>query len=321
MKLQKFLGVVVLCAVSSFAAAQGYPNKPIRLVVPFAPGGSSDAAARPIADRLGALLGQTVVVENRAGAQGVVGADVVARAASDGYTLLMMPGTHVLNTYLHATLPFDPIKDFTPVGMLVSVPFVFVTAADRPYSTLRGMLQYAEQHPEEISVGLTDALGLLAAESLKSVSPAVLTRVNYKGAPAIVTDVIGGHLSVGLTTPPVVMSFTKDKNSAVRPLAITSSERLASLPEIPTVSEATGVSGYDVATWYGIAGPANLPSDVVARLTAAISTVMADEEMRNRMLALGMSPMNDNSASAMTVKMTADATNWGRILKEAGVKP
>lgn len=321
MKLQKIFGVVVLCAISSFAAAQGYPNKPIKLVVPFAAGGSSDAAARPIADRLGTLLGQTVVVENRGGAQGVVGADVVARANPDGYTLLMMPGTHVLNSYMHATLPFDPIKDFTPVGMLVSVPFVFVTAADRPYSTLKEMLQYAEKHPDEISVGMTDALGLLAAESLRSVSAAVLTRVNYKGAPAIVTDVIGGHLSVGLTTPPVVMSFTKDKKSALRPLAITSSARLASLPDIPTVSEATGVSGYDVATWYGIAGPANLPSDVVNRLAAAISTVMAEQKVRERMLALGMSPVDDNSASAMAGKMTSDAKNWGRILQEAGIKP
>jgi tripartite-type tricarboxylate transporter receptor subunit TctC len=319
--LSAALAVGVVAAPQVGSAQESYPSRPIRLIVPFGPGGSSDASARPIAEKLSQDLGQPVVVENRSGGQTVVGADIVAKSPPDGYTLFYMPGTHLLDRYLVASVPFDPVKDFTPISRLVSVPFVFVTSSKGPFSDFKGMLAYGEKRSGGVSIGNTDALGLLASEKLKEISKTNLVPINYRSAPAIVTDVLGGHLEAGMTTPPVVLGFTKDKHSGLIAMAVTSARRVPSLPNVPTVSEATGLPDYDIATWYGIAGPANLPPAVVARLEKSIAKVMADPALRERLISLGVDIVEDLSARAMAQTMKVDTENWSKLADRAGLKP
>ena len=312
--------LVSMLAVSASAVADTYPTKPIRWVVPFAPGGSSDASARPIATLLGAELGQPVVVENRPGAGAIVGSDFVAKAPADGYTLLLVPGTHTLGKYLSKNLPYDPVKDFTPIGRMVSVPYVLVTGPKQPFASLPELIAFGSRQDKGFSFGTTDVLGMLTVELLKSVGNTKVVQINYKGAPAIVTDVLGGHLDAGATTPPVVKGFSQDKNG-LRMLAVTSARRSPSLPDVPTVAELTGIASFEVATWYGIAGPAGLPAPIAERIERALMKVMKDPELRTRLVNMGVDVIEDNSARAMAATMLSNADQWGALAEKAGIKP
>ena len=304
----------------SLSLADVYPSKPIRWIVPFAPGGSSDSSARPIASLLSAELGQQVVIENKPGAGAILGADFVAKAPADGYTLLLVPGTHTLGKYLSKNLPYDPIKDFTPVGRMVAVPYVLVTGPKQPFSNLMEMIAYGNQHGSGFSFGTTDVLGMLSVELLKSVGQTKVVQINYKGAPAIVNDVLGGHLDSGATTPPVVKGFSKEKNG-LRMLAITSAKRSPSLPDVPTVAELTGIKSFEIATWYGIAGPAGMPVNVVERLEKALIKVMVDPGLKTKLIDMGVDVIEDNSAKSMAATMRSNFDQWGKLADKAGIKP
>ena len=304
----------------SLSLADVYPSKPIRWIVPFAPGGSSDSSARPIASLLSAELGQQVVIENKPGAGAILGADFVAKAPADGYTLLLVPGTHTLGKYLSKNLPYDPIKDFTPVGRMVAVPYVLVTGPKQPFSNLMEMIAYGNQQGSGFSFGTTDVLGMLSVELLKSVGQTKVVQINYKGAPAIVNDVLGGHLDSGATTPPVVKGFSKEKND-LRMLAITSAKRSPSLPDVPTVAELTGIKSFEIATWYGIAGPAGMPVNVVERLEKALIKVMVDPGLKTKLIDMGVDVIEDNSAKSMAATMRSNFDQWGKLADKAGIKP
>jgi tripartite-type tricarboxylate transporter receptor subunit TctC len=313
------LALLALALVPQLAFAQSYPAKPVRVVVPFAPGGSADASMRPIAVRLGAALGQSFIVDNRGGAQSIIGADVVAKAAPDGYTLLLMPGALVLSPYLVQNVPFRPIGDFTPIAMLVTQPYVFVASQAQPFVTFKEMLAYAKSNPGKLAIGTTDPLGILAVQSLNSMAKIDLTQVNYKGAGPIATDVVGGHIPLGITAPPGFMAFYKDRK--VHVLAVTGPERLPAMPDVPTVAEASGVAGYNIQTWFALVGPAGLPRPIVDRLQREIAKILAEPEMRDVLIGLGMNPASDTTPERAAAIMKSDAERLGKLIEASGITP
>lgn len=285
------LSLQVLCV-----GAQSYPTKPVRIIVPFSPGGSSDGTARPIAEKLTQLLGQSFVIDNRPGAYGTLGAAMVAKADPDGYTLLLMPGTHVLTPRLMSSLPYHAINDFTPVSTLVFAPYVITGAKNQAFSNLREMAQNAKDNPG-LAIGNSEVTTRLAAEALSLAANVKFTHVTYKGGGPITNDVLGGHLPIGVATPIAVIAFHKDKR--LNALAVTSPKRLPSMPDVPTVAEALGIPQFDSQTWFALAGPANMPKSVVDRLHKAIAQIMADRELKDRMLSMGLIPAEDTSPESM----------------------
>jgi tripartite-type tricarboxylate transporter receptor subunit TctC len=313
------LAMLALALVAQPALAQSYPAKPVRVVVPFAPGGSADASMRPIAARLGAALGQSFVVDNRGGGQSVIGADLVAKAAPDGYTLLLIPGALVLSPWLVQNMPFRPIGDFTPIAMLVTQPYVFVAGQKQPFATLKEMIAHARANPGKLAIGTTDPLGILAVQSLNSMVKIDLTQIGYKGAGPIATDVVGGHIPLGITAPPGFMPFYKDRK--VHVLAVTGPDRSSAMPDVPTVAEALGEPGYNFQTWFALAGPAGLPRPIVDRLQREIAKIVADPEMRDVLVGFGMNPATDTTPERAAAIMKSDAERLGKLIEASGIKP
>ncbi|MEI6301182.1 MAG: tripartite tricarboxylate transporter substrate binding protein [Betaproteobacteria bacterium] len=315
----------VMCALLGLfalvheASAQAYPSRTVRLVVPFPPGGSADALARPLAERLSADLGQPVIVDNRGGGNTVIGADIVAKSAPDGYTLYLMPGAHVLSTRLMKNVPYHPIRDFTPVSMIVTTPYVIFSGANYPFKSLAELLAYAAANPDKISIGTTDALGKVVVATLNKYGKIQITEVSYKGAGPLASDVVGGHLSLGVNTPAVVNGL--QKAGSVRALALTGVRRLPLMKEIPTVAESIGAADFDVHTWFVLAGPANLPAAVADRLQVAMAKILADQGLRERLINLGMAPVDNTSAAAAAAMMQAYMDRMGALLESSGIRP
>ncbi|MCX7151934.1 MAG: tripartite tricarboxylate transporter substrate binding protein [Proteobacteria bacterium] len=310
--------VIVGLALAQPAMAQTYPVKPVRVIVPFAPGGSADGTARPIAERLGALLGQTFVVENRPGAQGVIGASMVAKADPDGYTLLLVPGTHVLVPLLTNSVPYHPLNDFTPVSNLVFAPYVIMSATNQPFTSLKDMVAYARENPMKLAIGNSEVTTRLAAESLSQAGNIKLTHVNYKGGGPIAADVLGGHLALGVATPVSVLAFHKDRK--VNALAVTSPKRLGSMPDVPTVAEALGVAQFDSQTWFALAGPAGMPRPVVDRLSRAITQILAEPAIRERLLTMGLIPAEDSTPEGLGNLMKSFSQRNAVLIEAAKIK-
>ena len=311
--------IVVSIALVPAALAQGYPSKPIRLIVPFAPGGSADATARPIADKLGTALGQPVVIDNRGGGLTVIGADLVAKSAPDGYTLFLMPGTHVLSPLLVKSVPFDPIKDFTPIAMVATVPHVLFSDPKLPFSTVAELVAHARANPGKLSVGTTDAIGRLAFEALRSATKIEIQQVNYKAAGTLAGDVVGGHIQLGFLTPPATLGFYKDRR--INALAVTSPTRAPSMPNVPPMAEAAGIPGYDIQTWFALAGPAGLPRPIVERLQREMQKILADADTREKLVAIGMAPVSDASTERALAVMRDDQERLGKLLQQVGIRP
>lgn len=313
-----WIGLIAILGLAQPVFAQSYPVKPVRIVVPFAPGGSADGVARPIAERLGSILGHSFIVENRPGASGTIGASVVAKAEPDGYMLLLMPGTHVLAAQLMKSVPFHPVNDFTPIATLVFAPYVIFAAKQLPFTTLTEMVKYAKANPERLSIGNSEVTTRLAAESLGQVGGFKLTHVNYKGGGPITSDVVGGHLALGVATPISVLSFHKEKR--VTALAVTSPKRLASLPDVPTVAEALGIANFDSQTWFALAGPAGVPRAVVDRIRRAVAQIIAEADMRERLQAMGMEPAEDTTPDGLATLMRVFAQKNAALMDAAGIK-
>ena len=320
--MRRYLALIAVLACASTASAvhaQAYPAKPIRLVVPFAPGGSADATARPVAEKLATFLGQPVVIDNRGGGLTVIGADIVAKSPPDGYTLFLMPGTHVLSPLLVKNVPFDPIKDFTPVAMVATVPHVLFSDPKLPFSTVPELVAYAKANPGKLSVGTTDAIGRLAFEALRSATKIDIQQVNYKAAGTLAGDVVGSHIQLGFLTPPATLGFYKDKR--INALAVTSPTRAPSMPNVPPMAEAAGIPGYDIQTWFALAGPANLPRPIVERLEREMQKVLNDAETRDKLVTVGMAPVSDTSSERAAEVMRSDQQRLGKLLQQIGIRP
>jgi tripartite-type tricarboxylate transporter receptor subunit TctC len=313
------VGIVAGLALAGPAKAQDYPTKPIRLVVPFAAGGATDVLARLVGERLTASLGQQVVVDNRPGAGGNIGSDLVARAEPDGYTILMgAVGTHAINPSLYPKMPYDPVKDFAPVTLVASVPNVLVVNPEVPAKSVQELIDLAKAKPGELnfaSSGNGTSIHL-SGELFKAMTGTDIVHVPYKGSGPAVTDLLGGQVQMMFDNMP--SSLPHVKAGKLRALGVTSAKRSPALPEVPTIAEA-GVPGYDATSWFGILAPAGTPEPVVTRLQGAIVQALGEPEMRQRMADLGAEPVGDTPAEFGQF-ITAELAKWAKVVNDAGVK-
>jgi tripartite-type tricarboxylate transporter receptor subunit TctC len=300
------------------ARAEAWPVRPVRFIVPYPPGGPTDILGRVIAQRLSQELGQPMVVENRAGASGVIGSDLVARAAPDGATFLMNASIHVIIPHLNKSMPFDALADFTPVTNMAKVPLVAVVHPALPVRTIAELIAYMKANPGKVSYassGNASALHL-AGESFKLMTGTDMVHVPYRGAGPAVQDLIAGNVQLMFDSIP--SSAGAVQNGLLRPLAVTTAQRAAAYPDLPTVAEA-GVPGFDVSTWYGIWAPPRTPAPIVARLQQAVAAVVRVPEVRERLAVLGADPVAD-TPEEFAAFCASEYARWGKLVRDAGLR-
>ena len=319
MRLLRTVSTVILNVLAVSAVADDYPNKAIRLIMPYPIGGSIDIAGRMVAQRLADNLGQAVVVDNRTGAGGIVGTETGARAAPDGYTVLMGgTGTLALSPSLQKNLPYDPHKDFTPVTLLVTIPYVVVVQPSFKAANIKELIALAKAKPNEINYGSggSGSAPHLAAELFKTMADVRITHVPYKGSTPAITDTMSGQVQLTFTGIPSVM--TQMKAGRLRPIGVTSLKRTAALPEVPTIAE-SGVPGYEVNPWFGVLLPARTPQPLVSRLNAEILKVLQLPATRERFAAEGFEAAG-NTPAQFAAYIKAEQIKWGKVIKDAGIK-
>ena len=301
------------------AQAQTWPAKPVRIVVPFSPGGFADSSVRSIADRLGARLGQSVVVENRPGAGGNIGAELVAKSAPDGYTLLAgYDGTMVVNPHVYAKLGFDTLKDFAPVTKLGDGAVIIVAHPSVPANNLRELIALAKGKPGALSFGSSGTGGSahLACEMLNQRAGIELIHIPYKGGSQAITDAVGGQVPLVCTAIATAQQFIK--NGKLKALGISSAKRDPAMPEVPTFVE-SGLPGFVVTSWMGILAPANTPRAIVDRLQTEIAAVLQLPDVRARYAVLGIDPVG-NKPEEYAAQLKADLDAWGPVVKKAKLR-
>lgn len=299
-------------------AAQDFPTRPITIVVPFPAGGGTDIAARTLAERMSPLLGQTVLVVNRPGAGGNIGAQSVARAPGDGYTLLMATqGTHGSNASLYKDLSYDTIADFTPVSLVASTPLILVSSSKQPIRNVRDLIELAKASPGTLNYGSSSVGGSphLAMELLKMLTGTNMMHIPYQGSAPLRTALMSGDIAVMFDNIPSSLPLVRD--GRFRALGVSSAERSASVPEVPTVAEA-GVAGFEVSAWYGIVAPAHVPPKVVARLNAALVQTLRTKEVSDKLIELGFQPVGD-TPEAFAVQIKTDLERYRRLIKAANI--
>ena len=296
------------------AFAQAWPAKPVRIVVPFAPGGSTDVVARMVAQKLSGVWGQTVVVENRAGAGGNVGADVVAKAANDGYTLLLASGSIAINPHLYKNMAFDTKKDLVPITNVANGPMLVVVPDGSPIKSLKDLIAAAKAKPGGLNFGSAGVGSQvhLAAENLADAAGIEISHVPYKGEAPALSDLIGRQ------TEFMVGNFTAASallgNGRLRALAVTGNKRQPQLPDVPTVSE-SGLPGFESYGWFGLFAPAGTPADVIAKVHRDTAKVLGETETKARLFVQGMSPVA-NTPAAFAKQMDAELVRWGQHVKD-----
>jgi tripartite-type tricarboxylate transporter receptor subunit TctC len=312
--------LLALLAAPLVALAQAYPGKPVRLVVPYPPGGSTDLLGRTVALKMAESMGQNVIVENRGGAGGMLGADLVARAAPDGYTFLLGTGaTHGITLFLSKTVLYDPVKDFTPITAAVEVPIALAVHASIPANSAKELVEYAKNNPGKLSFGSsgTGSPHHLAGELLKQVTGIDMVHVPYKGAGPAMQDLIGGQIPIVFTT--LSTAIPQMRGGKIRVLAVVEGKRQASVPEVPTVGES--IPGYVMpSSWLGFFGPAGLPEAIVKRLNVEILKAVQAPEVRAKLEAAGM-PVTGTSAEEFARMVRDDIQTFRRIVQASGIKP
>lgn len=317
---------LLLCAAAVCAAyslpvlAQSYPTKPIHLVVPFTPGGSSDILARAIGQKLTEAWGQPVVIDNVPGAGGSVGADRAAKAAADGYTLLMGHiGTLAVNPSIYPKLPYDPVKSFTPVAWVASVPNVLVVHPSVPAKSLKELVALTKSKPGQLNYGSggNGSAAHLATEYLKLQSQTFIVHVPYRGTAPAVTDLVGGQIQLMFTGGPALIPFVK--SGQLRALAVSSSKRLDALPDVPTVAE-SGYKGFEADQWYGVVAPAGTPRDIVLKLNAQINQALASNELKTRLQSEGAIAM-PTTPEAFGALIVREIARWKPVVQAGNIKP
>ncbi|MGQ0652866.1 MAG: Bug family tripartite tricarboxylate transporter substrate binding protein [Betaproteobacteria bacterium] len=306
---------LVLCGT---AVAQPYPAKPIRFIVSFPPGGSSDLISRTIAPHMSARMGQPVVVENRAGAGGMIGVDAVAKSPPDGYTIgLAAAGALSSNISLYPSMPYHPEKDLVHVSPLAMIPFFLIAHPSAP-SSLRQLIETAKSKPGSLSYGHggNGSTMHLSGELLNMLAAVKIQAVAYKGSGPVSTDVLGGQVPLGVVDVPSAIGHVRA--GKVRALAVTSKRRIAAAPEVPTFEEA-GVPGYEAVGWFGVVAPAGTPRPVVARLNAEIRAALESPEIRERALAAGTEPFT-SSPQEFSAMIREETKKWAEVIKAGGIK-
>ena len=309
-----------LLAMCAAALAQGaYPTKPVHIFVPYPPGGAVDIVARTLGDELSKRWGQSVVIENRPGAGGVVAEQALAQSPADGYTLIVVATGHALNSYFYAKLPYDPFKDFTPLSLIGSSPNMLLVAANSEFKSIGDVIAAARAKPGQLSYGHA-GIGTsphLAGELFKAMAKIDIVAVPYKGGAPALTDLVGGH--VPMTFNNIPESMGQIEAHTVRPLGVTTAARSPVLPDVPTIAEAA-LPGYDTGVWWGFLAPAGLPADVKQKLAKDCAEVAQLPGVRQKLLKLGATPVG--SSPEVFEKLIHDEyVKWGPIIKAAGIKP
>lgn len=309
-----FLGLCVLCAAA--AVAQDFPSKPIRVVVPFPAGGGTDIVARIVLQKIGEGLGATFVVDNRGGAGGTIGTDLVAKAAGDGYTLGIVSGSHAINPSLYRKLPYDTLRDFSPITLLVSGPGVLVLHPSVPARSVKELVALAKARPGQLNYASAGngTPPHLAAELFKSMVGVDMVHVPYKGNSQAMADLVSGAVSVSFPTIPSALPHVR--GGRLRALAVTSRERSRIAPEIATLAE-SGLPGYDASSWYGMVAPARTPAPIVQRLHQEASKAIESGDVRGKLVQQGLDPIA-SSPQAFDAKIREDLVKWEKIVRVSG---
>ena len=303
---------------ASTARAQTFPTRPVKLVVPFSPGGSTDVVARMLAQRLSEIWGQSVIVDNRAGAGGNIGADIVAKAQPDGYTLLMASGSITINPHIYARMPFDTQKDFVPISNVASGPMLVVVQDKSPIQSIKELIAAAKDKPNGLSFGSAGVGSQvhLAGENLADASGIDIQHVPYKGEAPAYTDLMGGQTQ--LMVGNIAAAAALLGPGRLRALAVTGKERSPLLPDVPTVAE-SGLPGFVNTGWFGLLAPAGTPPDVVAKIQRDTAKAVADTQMKARLQVLGMEPVGSTSAD-FARQMEGESTHWAQVVKNRKLK-
>ena len=299
------------------ANAQAYPTKPITIIVPFSAGGTTDILARVVAQALTSELGQSVVVDNRAGAGGNIGGALAARAPADGYTLFMgTVGTHAINAALYKKMPFDPIKDFAPLSRVANVPNLLVANPNQPFRTVKELIAYAKAHPGEVNFGSSGSGSSihLSGELFKTMAKVDMVHVPYKGSAPAVTDLLGNQIAIMFDNMP--SAITQVRAGKLRPLAVTTAKRSPELPDVPTIAEA-GVPGFEATSWFGMFAVAGTPKPVLDKINAALVKALAQPAVRAKIKEQGGEVVSETPEQFATF-IKAESTKWGKVVKESG---
>ncbi|APW40890.1 LacI family transcriptional regulator [Rhodoferax koreense] len=301
------------------AFAQSYPQRPIRVVVPFPAGGGTDIIAREIANQVAVTERWTLIIDNRPGSGGNLGVDTAAKAAPDGYTIVLGQTSNLaINPTLYPKLPYDPEKDLTAIGLVASAPLVLVVAADSPFKTLADVVAAAKAKPGALNYASSGngTVAHLATEQFQKIAGVTFTHVPYKGAAQGSTDLIGGSVQMYMSSVPTLIGHIR--SGKMRALAVTSAQRSADLPNVPTVAE-SGYKGFEAVTWFGIAGPSNLPKEVVTRLNLAFNKAIQSGDVQRKLSAQGAT-VTGGTPEAFATLIHNEIVRWGAIVKSSGAR-
>jgi tripartite-type tricarboxylate transporter receptor subunit TctC len=305
--------------LASAASAQPYPSRTVSVIVPYPAGGSVDVVARLLVAKLNESMGQNFIVENRAGgAGGAVGANAVAKAVPDGYTLMFSASIHIITPFLNSKIPYDAVKDFAPVSRVASGPLLVSTTPSMPASSLKELFELVRKAPDKYTFATSSfgSAGHLTVELLKRDAGVETLVVPYRGAAPMLTDVMSGQ--VHLIADPMASSLPLATSGKIKALAVTSLKRVAAAPDIPTIAE-SGMTGFDFSSWYGLWGPKGLPADVTAKLQAAIAQALAQGEIKDRLGVLGFEAIG-STAAEFARYIEAESARYGQIIRDAKIK-
>jgi tripartite-type tricarboxylate transporter receptor subunit TctC len=312
----RIAAAILLAAAASLAQAQAWPSRPIKLVAPFSPGGFTDVVARILAQKLGESLGQPVIIENKPGAGSTIGTDYVAKSKPDGYTFAIVSTTHVSSPWLYKSIPYDAIKDFTPVMKLVEGPYVMIANPGVPAKSVAELLALAKAQPGKInfaSSGNGSAQHLVGA-MFASMAGIKLNHVPYKGSGQAMQDIVGGQVQLGFVGMPNALPYIP--SGRLRALAVTTRARAHDLPDVPTMDEA-GIKGYDATIWLGMLAPAGLPHDILARMNSEVIKALASPETRKLIQAAGVE-VSTSSPEEFASLLRSELDKWGKVVKSTG---
>jgi tripartite-type tricarboxylate transporter receptor subunit TctC len=315
----KFLALAALFIAATPVLAQSYPNKPIKAIVPFAAGSATDQIGRAFATKMSEILGQNIVVENKAGVNGMLGADAVAKSAPDGYTILI--GTNSTNAALKSLmkkLPYDQDTAFAPLGYMGSVPLIVAVNNDLPVKTLQDFVNLAKSKPGQINFASASTSQLVSSEVLASMAKIDLTNVPYKSGPAAMTDLIGGQ--VMMFTADFAVTLPMVKAGKIRGLAVTSTKRSPAIPELPTVNEALGLKDYELIAYFAMFAPAGTPPDVITKLNAAINTAARTKDIQEKFASLGFA-VEPGTPEELAQRTQKESIKWAKAIKDAKIEP
>ncbi len=308
----------LLLSASGAALAQAYPNKPIKAIVPFAAGSATDQIGRAFAQKMSETLGQPIVIENRAGVNGMLGADAVAKAAPDGYTIMV--GTNSTNAALKSLmkkLPYDQDTAFAPIGYIGSVPLIVAVNNDVPVKNLRELVALAKSKPTQLTFASASTSQRVSTEMLQSMAGIEMTHVPYKSGPAAMTDLIGGQ--VNLFTADFAVMLPQVKAGKIRGLAVTSMQRSKAIPELPTVNEALGLKDYELIAYFALFAPAGTPADVIARLNRALNAAAADKDIIEKFSAIGFET-GPGTPEALAQRNRLETAKWAKAIRDAKIE-